>query len=131
MATVLIVDDSPTLMDAHKRMLENHHHTVITASDGEEGINIALAQNPDLILMDVVMPRMNGFQATRKLSRDPQTRHIPIIMVTSKDQETDILWGKRQGAKDYLIKPIAEPTLISTVQRLLCEIALDRAVLPV
>lgn len=131
MATVLIVDDSPTLMDAHKRMLENHHHTVITASDGEEGINIALAQNPDLILMDVVMPRMNGFQATRKLSRDPQTRHIPIIMVTSKDQETDILWGKRQGAKDYLIKPIAEPTLISTVQRLLSEIALDRAVLPV
>ncbi|MCP5326105.1 MAG: response regulator [Oceanospirillaceae bacterium] len=131
MATVLIVDDSPTLMDAHKRMLENHHHTVITASDGEEGINIALAQNPDLILMDVVMPRMNGFQATRKLSRDPQTRHIPIIMVTSKDQETDILWGKRQGAKDYLIKPIAEPTLISTVQRLLSEIALDRAALPV
>lgn len=129
MATVLIVDDSPTLMDAHKRMLENHHHTVITASDGEEGINVAMAQRPDLILMDVVMPRMNGFQATRKLSRDPQTRHIPIIMVTSKDQETDILWAKRQGAKDYLIKPIAEPALISTVQRLLSEIALDRAAL--
>lgn len=124
MAIVLIVDDSPTLMDAHKRMLENHHHTVITASDGEEGINVAISQRPDLILMDVVMPRMNGFQATRKLSRDPQTSHIPIIMVTSKDQETDILWGKRQGAKDYLIKPIAEPALISTVKRLLGEAAL-------
>jgi twitching motility two-component system response regulator PilH len=123
MAIVLIVDDSPTLMDAHKRMLENHHHTVITASDGEEGINVAISQRPDLILMDVVMPRMNGFQATRKLSRDPQTSHIPIIMVTSKDQETDILWGKRQGAKDYLIKPIAEPALISTVKRLLGEAA--------
>lgn len=127
MATVLIVEDSPTLMDAHKRMLENHHHTVITASDGEEGINVAISQRPDLILMDVVMPRMNGFQATRKLTRDPQTRHIPIIMVTSKDQETDILWGKRQGAKDYLIKPIAEPALISTVKRLLGEAALVNA----
>lgn len=127
MATVLIVEDSPTLMDAHKRMLENHHHTVITACDGEEGINVAISQRPDLILMDVVMPRMNGFQATRKLTRDPQTRHIPIIMVTSKDQETDILWGKRQGAKDYLVKPIAEPALISTVKRLLGEAALANA----
>lgn len=121
MAKILIVDDSVTMMEGHKRILENIGHDVYSAENGEEGFAQAAELQPDLILMDVVMPKMNGFQATRKIARDERTKHIPVVIVTSKDQETDIMWGKRQGARDYLIKPADEKQLVSTVDRLLAQ----------
>jgi twitching motility two-component system response regulator PilH len=121
MATILIVDDSVTMMEGHRRILEKQGHTVFHAENGEDGVAIAIDILPDLILMDVVMPKMNGFQATRKISKDPRTQHIPVIIVTSKDQQTDIMWGKRQGASDYLIKPADENQLKETVEKLLAQ----------
>jgi twitching motility two-component system response regulator PilH len=119
MAQILIVDDSPTEVHILSSMLEKGGHTVITASNGEEGIAQARAAKPDLILMDVVMPGMNGFQATRQLSKDAETAEIPIIIVTTKDQETDRVWGLRQGAKDYVTKPIDEAVLSEKINALL------------
>ncbi|MEY8205802.1 MAG: response regulator [Bermanella sp.] len=119
MATILIVDDSATMMEGHKRILEKQGHTVHSAEDGEEGVAKTLEIMPDLVLMDVVMPKMNGFQATRKITKNALTQHIPVVIVTSKDQQTDIMWGKRQGASDYLIKPADEAQLKATVERLL------------
>ncbi len=119
MAQILIVDDSPTEVHVLSSILEKGGHTVLTASSGEEGITQAKDSKPDLILMDVVMPGMNGFQATRQLSKDPETSHIPIIIVTTKDQETDRVWGMRQGAKDYVTKPINEAMLIEKINALL------------
>ena len=119
MARILIVDDSPTETFAFKRMLEDNGHQTSVANNGEEGIAKARDERPDLILMDVVMPGMNGFQATRKLSRDPDTKTIPIIMVTTKDQETDRIWGLRQGAREYVTKPAAEGELMGKIRGLL------------
>ncbi len=121
MATILIVDDSATMMEGHKRILEKQGHTVLVAQDGEEGVARVQELMPDLVLMDVVMPKMNGFQATRKITKNPSTKHIPVVIVTSKDQPTDIMWGKRQGASDYLIKPAGELELKKTVDRLLAK----------
>ncbi len=119
MAQILIVDDSPTEIHVLTTILEKLGHTVETATNGEEGIARAKELKPDLILMDVVMPGMNGFQATRQISKADETSHIPIIIVTTKDQETDRVWGLRQGAKDYLTKPVDEGTLIEKVGALL------------
>ncbi len=116
MALVLIVDDSPTEQHVLSRVLEKNGFETLLASDGEEAINIAASNHPDLILMDVVMPGMNGFQATRQLSRNPDTSAIPIVMVTSKDQESDRVWGLRQGAVDYLMKPVAQNDLLAAVR---------------
>ena len=113
---VLIVDDSPTEMFKLKSILEKHGHEVIEATDGADGVNVAQRELPDLVLMDVVMPGLNGFQATRQLTKNDTTSHIPVIMVTTKDQETDRVWGKRQGATDYLVKPVEESILISTIE---------------
>jgi twitching motility two-component system response regulator PilH len=117
--TILVVDDSPTEQYVLKGILEGAGYGVVTASDGEGGIEQARNSKPDLILMDVVMPGMNGFQATRKLSRDPETSEIPIIMVTTKGQETDRTWGMRQGAKDYLVKPVLAAELLGKIQAIL------------
>lgn len=119
MALILVVDDSPTQAMNLSKILTKHGHEVITAEDGLSGIEIAKAEKPDLVLMDVVMPGLNGFQATRKLTKDPETAHIPVVLVTTKDQETDRVWGERQGAKDYLVKPVDEQALMATVQRCL------------
>lgn len=116
MTCVLIVDDSPTEMHVLKNMLENNGFQTLTAASGEEGIEIAKAQKPDLVLMDVVMPGLNGFQATRQLTRGAETASIPVIICTTKDQETDRVWGMRQGATDYIAKPIGEVDLISKVK---------------
>ncbi|MGD2076010.1 MAG: twitching motility response regulator PilH [Gammaproteobacteria bacterium] len=115
MAQVLIVDDSPTEAHVLKGMLEKHGFEVETAQNGTEGIERAKMLKPDLILMDVVMPGLNGFQATRQLTRDPETSDIPIIIVTTKDQETDRVWGLRQGARDFLTKPVAETNLMEKI----------------
>ncbi|MBV1873741.1 MAG: response regulator [Gammaproteobacteria bacterium] len=116
---VLIVDDSPTEMFKLKTILEDNGHDVIEATDGSNGVNIAAQELPDLILMDVVMPGLNGFQATRQISKNDLTAHIPIILVTTKNQETDRVWGKRQGAKDYLTKPVKEEILLETIARVI------------
>ncbi len=119
MAQILIVDDSPTETHLMREMLEKNGFSVISAENGAIGVQMARLNKPDLVLMDVVMPELNGFQATRQLSKDPTTAHIPIIIVTTKDQATDRLWGLKQGAKDYLTKPLTEKALISTVKNLL------------
>jgi twitching motility two-component system response regulator PilH len=119
MANVLIVDDSPTEVHVLSTILEKHGHSISTASNGEEGIAQAKELKPDIILMDVVMPGMNGFQATRHITRDPETSAIPIIIVTTKDQETDRVWGLRQGAKDYITKPVDEDSLVEKVKSVL------------
>ena len=116
MPTVLIVDDSPTELHAYQKMLEKHGYSVESASDGEASVQKAEEVRPDLILMDVVMPGMNGFQATRQLNKNPETAGIPVIIITTKDQETDKVWGLRQGARDYIVKPVKENDLISRVK---------------
>ena len=115
MSTVLIIDDSPTELHLFQNMLEKYGFTTLVADSGEEGVQKAKTSRPDCILMDVVMPGMNGFQATRKLSQDPATKGIPVIIITTKDQETDKIWGMRQGAVEYLVKPIGEDQLIHMV----------------
>jgi twitching motility two-component system response regulator PilH len=119
MARVLIVDDSPSQLMGMKRIIEKLGHEIFTAEDGALGVEAAKREMPDLILMDVVMPNLNGFQATRSISKEPATSHIPIILVTTKDQETDRVWGMRQGAKAYLTKPVNEAALIKLVKELL------------
>jgi twitching motility two-component system response regulator PilH len=119
MANVLIVDDSPTEVHVLKGILEQGGHAVSSADNAEAGIKAAKASKPDVILMDVVMPGMNGFQATRALTKDPETQHIPVIIVTTKDQETDRVWGMRQGAKDFVTKPVESNDLLAKVQAVL------------
>lgn len=119
MAKILIVDDSPTELHVLAQHLDGAGHQTLTARDGEEGVALAKQQQPDLVLMDVVMPGMNGFQATRKLSRDPSTQHIPVIIVTTKDQETDREWGLRQGARGYLVKPVKADVLLQQIDDLM------------
>ncbi|KQX99770.1 two-component system response regulator [Rhodanobacter sp. Root480] len=119
MARILIVDDSPSQLLGIKRIVEKLGHETLTAEDGAAGVEVAKQQLPDLILMDVVMPNLNGFQATRTISKNPGTSHIPIVLVTTKDQETDRVWGMRQGAKAYVTKPIKEDELAKTLQELL------------
>ncbi len=119
MARILIVDDSPSQLLGLQRMVEKLGHESLTAEDGASGVELARQVLPDLVLMDVVMPNLNGFQATRMLSRDPDTRHIPVVMVTTKDQDTDRIWGLRQGAKAYLTKPFGEAELAEVIGRVL------------
>lgn len=109
---ILIVDDSPTETHVLKELLSGKGYAIVTAGNGEEGVAMAQKEMPDLILMDVVMPGMNGFEATRALSKDDATKHIPVIMCTSKDQATDKIWGLRQGANDYFVKPVDQEALL-------------------
>jgi len=119
MARILVVDDSPSQLFGMQKIIEKMGHEALSATNGEEGVRTAKEQIPDLILMDVVMPELNGFQATRKISRDERTSHIPIIMVTTKNLQTDKVWGMRQGAKDYLVKPVSEKALIAVIKEYL------------
>ena len=119
MAHILIVDDSPTDVKVLSGMLERAGHRVSSAASAESGMDLAKTERPALILMDVIMPGMNGFQATRSLSRDPETSEIPVIIVTTKGMETDRVWGLRQGAKDFIVKPVEERDLIARIQNLL------------
>ncbi|WP_439133115.1 twitching motility response regulator PilH [Pseudomaricurvus sp.] len=119
MAKVLIVDDSPTETYKLTSILEKNGHSVIVAEAGEAGVAIAKKEMPDVVLMDIVMPGLNGFQATRQLSKAAETSHIPVIIVTTKDQETDRVWGLRQGAKAYLTKPIEEKVLMDVIGEVL------------
>jgi twitching motility two-component system response regulator PilH len=121
MATILIIDDSPTELHLFQNMLEKSGFETLVADSGEDGIRQAEAARPDCILMDVVMPGMNGFQATRKLTHDPRTSNIPVIMITTKDQETDKIWGMRQGAVEYIVKPIGQKELVQKIKTVMAE----------
>lgn len=115
---ILIVDDSPTERHVLNDLLTKSGYEVVASDNGEDAILKAKLLKPDLILMDVVMPGLNGFQATRAISRDPETRGIPVILCTSKNQETDKIWGMRQGARDYVVKPVAREELLAKIAAL-------------
>jgi twitching motility two-component system response regulator PilH len=119
MASVLIVDDSPTETYKMETSLKRSGFEVFKADNGVDGVAAAKRHLPDLVLMDVVMPGLNGFQATRQLTHARETAHIPVIIVTTKDQQTDKLWGKRQGAKGYLVKPVDEKKLIDSINQVM------------
>jgi twitching motility two-component system response regulator PilH len=119
MSLIMIVDDSPTEVHIMKTALEKHGFQTLSAADGNECLTLAREVRPDLIFMDVVMPGLNGFQTTRTLSRDPKTKSIPVVMVTTKDQESDRIWGMRQGAVDYLVKPVDASDLVAKAQEVL------------
>lgn len=117
MATVLIVEDSPTDQHHFKTVLEKNGYKVETLDDGSNCLERTRAMKPDVVLMDVVMPGMNGFEATRQLARDSETADIPVVMITTKDQETDKVWGMRQGARDYLTKPVGDSALVESIRK--------------
>ncbi len=119
MARILVVDDSPTETHQLMNTLASDGHQVLTAATGTDGISLAQSEQPDVILMDVVMPGINGFQATRQITRDDGTSHIPVVIVSSKCEEADKVWGKRQGASGYLTKPVDGRVLLRTVNGLL------------
>jgi len=121
MARILVVDDSPTETHQFVNALARHGHQVLTAASGSDGITMASEELPDVILMDVVMPGINGFQATRQLTKGEATSHIPVIIVSSKSQDADRVWGERQGACGYLTKPVDDRVLISTVNDVLSD----------
>lgn len=112
---IMVVDDSPTERFFLQDLLTKKNFTVVIAENGEDGVAKAKSEMPDLILMDVVMPGLNGFQATRQITKAPETAHIPIFMCTTKDQETDKVWGERQGAKAYLVKPVNPDELLAKI----------------
>lgn len=115
---ILIVDDSPTERYFLTDILVKNGFSVSTAENGEDAIVKIKADKPHLILMDVVMPGQNGFQVTRAISRDPETQDVPIIICTSKNQETDRIWGLRQGARDYVVKPVDPQELLAKIAAL-------------
>ncbi len=115
---ILVVDDSPTERHFLVELLTRNGYQVVTAESGEEGINKAKAEHPDLVIMDVVMPGLNGYQATRTLTRDDETKNIPVFVCTTKSQETDKIWGLRQGAQDYLVKPVNPEELLAKIAAL-------------
>ena len=121
MALIMIVDDSPTEVHVMKTALEKHGFETMSAADGTECLTLVREIQPDLIFMDIVMPGLNGFKATRTLSRDPKTKSIPVVMVTTKDQESDRVWGMRQGAIDYLVKPVDASDLVAKANEVLSD----------
>jgi twitching motility two-component system response regulator PilH len=118
-ATIFIIDDSPTDIRVFTTLLERAGHAVVAVNTAEEGIERVRAELPALVIMDVIMPGMNGFQATRTLTRDPITQHIPIVMITTKSMETDRVWGLRQGARAFITKPVNEKELLACINELL------------
>jgi len=115
---ILIVDDSPTERYFLSDILIKNGFSVSTAENGEEAMAKIKADKPQLILMDIVMPGQNGFQVTRAITRDPDTQDVPVIICTSKGQETDRIWGLRQGARDYIVKPIDPQELLAKISAL-------------
>jgi twitching motility two-component system response regulator PilH len=113
---ILLVDDSKTELHFLSELLEKRGYKIRTAEDAEEAMRRLGEETPDLILMDVVMPGQNGFQLTRAITRDPRFADVPVIMCTSKNQETDKVWGMRQGARDYIVKPVNADELVAKIK---------------
>ncbi len=118
-AKILVVEDSPTYLRQILNMLQDLGHRTIAAVDGEEALEKAIREMPDLIMLDIILPKKNGFQVCRQLKTTPATRNIKIIMLTSKTQDSDRFWGLKQGADEYLTKPVAEAVLSANLVRLL------------
>ncbi|HTM69274.1 MAG TPA: response regulator [Luteimonas sp.] len=118
MARILLIEDSPTDVAVLTQMLEKSGHQVLSSGSAEEGIEVCKRELPDLVLMDVILPGMNGFQATRALSRDSATGGIPVVIVSTKSMDTDRAWGLRQGAKDYIVKPPNAEALVARINEL-------------
>ena len=118
MARILLIEDSPTDRAVFSQLLQRHGHQTLLATNAEDGLELARQHSPDLVLLDVILPGMNGFQALRALSRSPDTSAIPVVMVSTKGMDTDRSWGMRQGAKDYFVKPPQEGALISRINEL-------------
>lgn len=115
---ILVVDDSPTDRQHLSDMLTKNGFKVSTAESAEDAMAKLKQSRPDLVLMDVVMPGQNGFQATRALTKDESTKSIPVILCSSKGQETDKVWGLRQGARDYVVKPVNPADLLAKIAAL-------------
>ena len=115
---ILIIDDSATDRQFLLEVLSKQGYQCVTAQNGDEGIVKAKTEQPDLILMDIIMPGTDGFKATRAITRDEATKHIPVIVCTSKKLETDRVWGIRQGAKDYIVKPVDAKDLLAKIAAL-------------
>ena len=123
MADILIIDDSPTDVRVLTTLLERAGHRVVAVGNAEEGIERVRNAPPALVIMDVIMPGMNGFQATRTLTRDPVTAAVPVLMITTKAMETDRVWGLRQGARGFITKPVKEGELFACINSLLASAA--------
>jgi twitching motility two-component system response regulator PilH len=119
MARILIVDDSPTDVQNVRNILQKAGHTVSEAGNAQDVVARVKSERPDCVVMDVVMPGMNGFQATRVLSKDPDTQKIPVIVISTKNQETDRVWALRQGAREYITKPVKPDELINKINAVL------------
>ena len=119
MARILLIEDSPTDTAVLTQLLERNGHEVLASGSAEDGIEVCRREKPDLVLMDIILPGMNGFQATRALSRDADTKSIPVLIVSTKGMDTDKAWGLRQGARDYIVKPPREDELIARINALL------------
>jgi twitching motility two-component system response regulator PilH len=115
MSKILIVDDSPSQLYQLRKLVEHFGHDAVTVDSGERALEIAPDERPEVILMDIVMPGMSGYTATRKLGKIRSTRHIPVIFVTSRDSETDRQWGLRQGAREYVTKPVNPNVLLTAI----------------
>ncbi|GAC1470442.1 MAG: response regulator [Chamaesiphon sp.] len=116
MTKVLVVEDTPSELELVKKYLDDHGYTVISATDAKIALNKVLEQKPDVVVTDVVMPGMSGFELCRNLKNNPQTKQLPIIICSSKNQEIDRLWAMKQGADVYLIKPFTSEQLIRAVK---------------
>ena len=117
MSKILIVDDLPTEVQLMQSAIANLGHTTVVATDGDQALEATRREKPDLVLLDVVLPRMDGFQVCRKIKKDPQTSKIPVILVSSKTQESDKFWGLKQGASAYICKPFSAQELADTVTK--------------
>ena len=113
---VLVVDDSKTELMFMTDLLQKNGFAVRTAENADDAFRRLAEEKPDLVLMDVVMPGQNGFQLTRAITRDPRWSEVPVIMCTSKNQETDKVWGMRQGARDYIVKPVNAEELVTKIK---------------
>jgi twitching motility two-component system response regulator PilH len=113
--TILVVDDSPTERKLMQQALEGKGFILIAASDGEEALEKIAQQKPDVVLLDVILPRKNGFQICRQIKTSADTANVKVILITSKTQATDRFWGLKQGADDYLTKPVSAQDLLASI----------------
>jgi twitching motility two-component system response regulator PilH len=117
MSRILVVEDSPTVLYTVSRMLTEGGHQVLTATDGEQAMSIVIQEHPNLVLLDVILPKLNGYQVCRRMKAAPATAQIPVIMITSKTKDNDRRWGLEQGADDYVTKPLDARQLLAVIDR--------------
>jgi twitching motility two-component system response regulator PilH len=113
---ILIVDDSPTAQRIIREAIQARGHEVLLAGDGDEALAVARRERPDLVVLDIILPKKNGFQVCRQLKADPETSGIKVVLLSSKNHEMDILWGRRQGADGYLTKPFQSDQLLNCIE---------------